>query len=144
MAQKVGQTRSKRGQVLRGELGLGDAAVHLERADGGDHHAGRRPQVRETALDVEELLRPEIGAESRLGDDVIAQLHGRARRHDGIATVCDVGERAAVDEGRRAFQRLDKIGLQRILQKGAHRPRRLEIARRDGFSCVRVADDDAL
>ena len=43
------------------------AAMHLERADGGDEHdaVGRQPGL--AALDVEEFLGAEIGAEAGFG-----------------------------------------------------------------------------
>ncbi len=63
-----------RRDVFGAEVVLGDAAVHLERADGGDdhHRVGLQPGL--AALDVEELLGAEVGAEAGLGDDVVGEL----------------------------------------------------------------------
>ena len=81
------------------------------------------------ALDVEEFLGAEVGAEAGFGHDVIGELErGRGREHR-IAAMRDIGERAAVDEGRRAFQRLHQIGRDRVLQQRRHRAMRLQVAR---------------
>ena len=75
--------------------------------------AGLEPGL--AALDVEELLGPQIGAEAGLGDHVLAELERGARRHHRVAAVRDVGERPAMDEGRVALQRLHQVGRQRVL-----------------------------
>ena len=117
--------------------------MHLERADGRDHHAGRRLQPRNAALDIEEFLRAQICAEPCLRDDVIAQFERGARRNDGVATVRDVRERSAVHDRGRALERLHEIGFHCVLEERAHRARRLEIARRDGLALCIIPDDDA-
>ena len=47
----------------------------------------------------------------------------------------DVGERAAMDEGRVALQRLHEVGLQRVLEQHGHGARRLEVGRGDRPPC---------
>ena len=93
-----------------------DAAVHLERADGGDQHhrVGRKPGL--AALDVDEFLGAEIGAETRFGHYIVGELERGGGGHHRIAAMRDVGEGAAMDEGGRAFQRLHQVGRQRVLQ----------------------------
>ena len=56
---------------------FGDAAVHLERAHGRDDHRRAGVEAGLAALDVEELLGAEVGAEAGLGDDVVAELERR-------------------------------------------------------------------
>ena len=91
------------------EVFLLDAAVHLERADGGDQHHAVGREAGLAALDVEEFLAAEVGAEAGFRHDVVGELErGRGREHR-VAAMRDVGEGAAVDEGRRAFQRLHQI-----------------------------------
>ncbi len=62
------------GDVLVLEVILGHAAVHLEGAHGSDDHGRRRREARLAALDVEELLGAEIGAEAGFGDDIVGNL----------------------------------------------------------------------
>ena len=143
MAQKVGKPRLERGKVLPPQLVLLQSAVHFERAHGGDHHARRRRKTGEAALDVEELLRAEVGAEARLRDDVIPHFERRFGRHDGVAPVRDVGKRPAVHEGGRPLERLHEVGLQGVFQQRAHGALRLQIARRDGLFFMVIRDDDA-
>ena len=130
MSREVGHAGLERAEILHPERVLGDAAVHFERAhrrhdDGG---GGFEPGL--AALDVEEFLRAEIGAEPRLGDDIVGELERGFGRHDRIAAVRDIGERAAMDQRRRAFERLDEIGLDRLLEQGRHGALRLQLGRR--------------
>ena len=143
MLQQVGKTRLQSLEVLLVEIGFRHAAVIFERAHRGDDHHCIGLQPREAAFDVEELLRTQIGAEARLGHAVVAERHGHARGHDGVAAMRDVGERAAVHERRRALERLHQVGLERVLQQRAHRALGMQIVRGDGFVVVGVADDDA-
>ena len=116
--------------------------MHLEGADGGDQHDRGRADARLAALDVDELLGAEVGAEAGLRHDVIAEAHRRAGGDDAVAAVRDVGERAAVDEGRVVLEGLDQVGLDRVLEQRGHRARHLEVA--DGHRLVLavVGDDD--
>ena len=107
-------------QVFLLQVFLLDAAMHLERADGRDDHDAVGLQAGLAALDVEEFLGAEIGAEAGFGHDVVGELErGGGRRHR-VAAMRDVGERAAMDEGRRAFQRLHQVRRDRVLQQRRH------------------------
>src|SRR5205807_8718057 len=113
-------------EVLGLEIFLLHAAVHFERAQRSDEHCtiGRKPAL--ATLDVDELFAAEIRAEARLGYDVIAELQRRCGGEHRIAAVRDVGERPAMDEGGRAFERLYQIGRERLLEQRGHRPMPLE------------------
>ena len=54
----------------------------------------------------------------------------------------DVGERTAVHERRRVFERLHEIGLERVLQQSRHGALGLELAGANGLAVVGVADHD--
>ena len=106
-----------------------------------DHHRVG-PQARLAALDVDELLRAEIGAEAGFGHDVVGELQRGLRRDHRVAAVRDVGERAAVDERRIVLQRLHEVGRERVLEQHGHRAVRLQVARAHRLLVARVADDD--
>src|SRR6185312_13748836 len=129
-------------QVLLAQLRHLDAAVIFEGPDGGDDHRRRRLQSGLAALDVDELLTAQIRAESRLGHHVIGELEGRARGHHRVTTVCDVCQRAAVNEGRVVLERLHEVRLERVLQERRHGAVCLEVASEDRLLCRRVPDDD--
>ena len=114
----------------------------LERTQGGHHNGHVRPQPRLAAFDVDELLGAEIGPEAGLGDHVIPQFERGACRGHGVAAVGDVGERAAMDDGRIVLQRLYQVGLDRVLEQCGHRPLRLQVAGPDRRLLTGVADDD--
>ena len=121
---------------------LRDAAVHLQGADRRDDDGGRRLQPGLAALDVEEFLGAEVGAEAGFGHHVIGKLQRRLGRDHRVAAMRDVGERAAVDEGRVVLQRLHEVRLHRVLEQHRHGAVGLEVARADRLLVARVADDD--
>ncbi len=133
MLQQVGQALLQSLEVLDAGLGLRHAAVVLQGADGGNEDDAARLQTRHAALDVEELLSTQIGAEAGLGDGVIAQVQGDLRSGHGVAAVGDVGKGAAVDQRRSMLQRLNQVGLQSVLQQSGH-----------GALCVQVTGGDGL
>ena len=143
VAQQVGHAGLEGLEVLGAEVGLGDTAVVLEGAHRRHDHAGVGLKAGHAALDVAELLGTEVGAEARLGHYVVAQLHGRLGGHDGVAAMGDVGEGAAVDEGRRVLERLHEVGRDGVLEKGRHGTLGVQVVRRDGTLVVGVAHHDA-
>ena len=129
-------------EVFLLEIVLLHAAVHLERADGGDDHRAVRLQAGLAHLDVEELLAAEVGAEAGFGHHIVGELErGRGRQHR-VAAMRDVGERPAVDEGRRAFERLHQVRRQRILEQHGHGAVRLDIAGAHRLPVAGIGDDD--
>jgi hypothetical protein len=118
------------------------SAIHLQRPDRGDDDGGGRLQAGLAALDVEELFRAEIGAEAGLRHHVIGKLQRSARRHDRVAAMGDVGEGAAMDEGGVVLQRLDEVGLHRLLEQHRHGAVGLQVASEDRRPVAPVADDD--
>ena len=125
------------------QIGLGHAAVGLERAHRGHQHNGGRVQPGIAALDVKELLRAQIRAEAGLGHNVVGQLEAQPGGNGTVAAVGNVGERTAVDDGGVVLQRLDKVRVERVLQKCGHRARRADLPGGDGLAVVGVGADDA-
>ena len=142
MAQQVGHAGLEGLEVLLVEVGLGHTAVVLKRAGSGDDHDSTRANTRHAALDVEELLGTQIGAKAGLGNGDIAKAHGHTRSHDGVAAVGNIGEGTAVDKRRRTLERLDQIGLERVLEQGRHGALGLKVAGTNGLAGKAVADDD--
>ena len=143
VAEQVGQAGLQGGQVLLAQLGLGAAAVVLQGPDGGHQHHRVGLQARQAALDIQKLLRAQVGAEAGLGDHVVPHLEGHPGGHDGVAAVGDVGEGAAVDEGGGALQGLDQVGLDGVLEQGGHGPLGLEIVGGNGSSGAGVGNHHA-
>ena len=125
---EIGAALLQRLDILRAEIFLLHPAIHLQRPDGRDDHRRSRLQPGLAALDVEEFLCPEIGAEARFRHHIVAELQRRLRRHHRIAAMGDIGEGAAMDEGRIVLQRLHEVRLHRILQQHRHRAVGLEVA----------------
>jgi DNA-binding PucR family transcriptional regulator len=59
-----------------------------------------------------------------------------------VAAVRDVGERAAVDEGRRAFQRLHEVRRDRVLEQRGHGAVAVQVAGAHRLALAGIADDD--
>ena len=122
MLQQVGKTGLESFEILFVEIGLGNAAMVLKRANGGNNDDGIGLQIRKAAFDVEELLGTKVCAEAGLSDAVIAQSHSHASRHDGVAAVSDVCEGAAMHECGGSFERLYEIGLRASLSNAVMAP----------------------
>ena len=112
--------------------------MHLKRADRRDDDDRIRFEAGHAALDVQELLGPQVPAESGLRDQVVGQLQAQTRRLDAVAPVGDVGEGPTVDEGGRALERLDQVRLDGILQQSRHGTGGADVPRRDGLAVVGV------
>ena len=142
VAAQIAEACVQRRKVFLLEIFLFDAAMHLERPDGGDDDDAGRLQTRLAALDVDELLRAEIGTEARFRDDIVGELERRGGGNDRIAAMGDVGERTAMDEGRRAFQRLHQVRRNRLLQKRRHGAVCLDVPAADRLAVAGIGDDD--
>ena len=143
MAQQVGQAALQSLQILGIQVGLGHAAVVLQGADRGYHNHRIGGEARHAALDVQELLCTQVGAEAGLSDGIVAQLQSHTGGHDGVAAVGDVGERTAVDKGGSTLQGLDQVGLEGVLQKSGHGAGGLQVPGGDGFLVVGIANNNA-
>ncbi len=131
MPREIGEPSPNGFEVLRTKRVLGDATVHLQRPDGGDDDGSGGCEAGLAAFDVEELFRAQIGAEAGLCNDVVGELEGRSRRHHRVAAMRDVGERAAMHEGRVILQRLHEVGHERVLEQHGHGAGRLDVGRGD-------------
>mmetsp|Transcript_10810 Transcript_10810/g.32814 ORF Transcript_10810/g.32814 Transcript_10810/m.32814 type:complete len:491 (-) Transcript_10810:74-1546(-) len=127
------------------------AAVHLEGAHGGNEHGALRGEAGVAALDVEELLATNVGAEASLGH-AIAVLADELERHlvgqDGAVAVSNVGEGACVHEHRGALGGLHEGRVDGLLHEYAHGASHAEVLGGDrGAGVVAVgagAADDHL
>ena len=134
--------RSSAAHVGGVQLGLGYAAVVLERADGRDEHDAVRRDAGLAALDVHELLCAEIRAEAGLGDGDVSELHGETGRLNAVAAVRDVRERAAVHERRGALERLNEVRLDGVAHQRGHRALSVQVARIDWLAGKGVRDEN--
>jgi len=119
------------------------AGVRLEGAHGGDHDGGVGAQPAHPALDVEEALRPHVGAESGLRHQVVAGPAADEVTDNRRVAVGDVAEGPGVNDGRGALQRLDQVGFDRLQQQHRHRAGGVQVVGGDLLPVARVADDDA-
>ena len=142
VAAEIGAALLHRLDVLLAEVFLLDAAIHLHGAHGGDDDRRRRLQAGLAALDVEELFRAEIGAEAGFGDHIVGELQRRRGGDHRVAAMRDVGERAAMHEGRVVLQRLHEVRLHRVLEQHGHGAVGLEVAGVDRRLVAAIGDDD--
>ena len=141
MLKQVGQPLFQRFEIFVVEIGLGNTAMVLERTDRCNDHDRGRLESGHAALDVQELLCAEIGGKARLCDGIITELERHARGRDTVAPMRNVRKRTAMDKGRRAFERLHKVGLERVLQQGRHSALGLQIVCSDRLSVKGVGND---
>ena len=142
MGVEVADAALERAHVGGVQLGLGYAAVVLERADGRDEHDAVRRDAGLAALDVHELLCAEVRAEAGLGDGDVSELHGETGRLNAVAAVRDVRERAAVHERRGALERLNEVRLDGVAHQRGHRALSVQVARIDRLAGKGVRDEN--
>ena len=140
MLEQVRQSLFERIQILGAEFRLWYAAVILERANRSNDHNGARLQSGHAALDIEELLRAEISAEAGLGNRIVRQTQRDFGSGHGVASMRNIGKRAAMHERRRMLQRLHKVRLERILEQRGHRARSVQIACGDRLFIIGIAN----
>ncbi len=87
--------------------------------------AGVSPALRH--LMSKNFSAPRSAPKTGLGHDIIGELQRRLGGHHRVAAMGDVGEGAAVHEGRIVFQRLHQVGHQRVLEQHGHGARRLDV-----------------
>ncbi len=95
-------------------------------------------QPGQTAFDIKELLGTKIGPETSFCHYIIGQTKRGLRGDDRIASMRDIGERAAMDEHRIVFERLYEIWQDRILHDHGHRAFDPQIAHIDRFAIIRI------
>ena len=128
--------------ILRTERIQRHPAMHLQGPDRGDDDRGGRFETRHPALDVEELLRPQVGTEPGFGDHIVRQPEARRCCRQRVAAMGDIRERPAMDERGIVLQRLHKVGHERITQQDSHRPVGLQVACAHQRTVTVVADDN--
>ena len=143
MAREVRRAGTDSSRIRFLEVALPRTAVQLESPNGAYQHSCVGTQAGLAALDVEELLRPEIRSEARFGHHYVRQPESGARCDDRVAAVGNIGEGSAMNEGEVAFEGLHDVRLQSVAQQGCHRPVDAEIPGRDRFAVPTAGDDDA-
>ena len=121
---------------------LADAAVHLQGSDRGDNNGRIRRKPRRAALDVEELLRAHVGPETRFRADDVAGGERQPVGDDRVVAVGDVRERAAMDEGRPALERLEEVRLDGVDEQDRHRAGDADVLAGDRPALGRRGKDD--
>ena len=141
MLKEVGDTLFKSLKILGAEGVLRHSAVHLERLYRSDDNNGVRSYAGFAALDVKELLGSQVGSEARFRNNVIAELKRQLCSRNTVAAMGDVSEGASVNDGGVMLKRLNKVGLDGILEKGSHSSLGVELSCRNGFVVTGIADD---
>ena len=142
MATQVFRTPLHRSGVCQCKPLLLNPAVHFQRTDGGDDNGRLGLEAGKAALDVEELLGAEIGAEPGLGQHDVAEREAELRRDDGVAAVRDVAERTAVHQRGPALECLHQVRIDRVLEQQRHRTLSLQVAGAHGRLVAAQSNDD--
>ena len=90
--------------------------MHLQRPDGRDHNHAVGLKAAYAALYVEELLRPAVCAEARLGNDVLRKLQSDFVGEDRAVAVGYIGKGAGVHKTGCILQGLKQIGADCIFK----------------------------
>jgi len=94
------------------------------------------------AFDVDEFFGAEIGAKPSLGHHIVGKFQRGLGGEHGIAAMRDVGEWAAVNEGRVVFKGLHEVRLKCVFQKHCHGAMRVQIGRMNRLLVSRISNHD--
>ena len=140
---EVGQPFLECLKVFLGQILSSDTTVEFQGTDRGDQYRRRWANTSRAALDINELLRTEVGAKARFGHHVVSQSKARCCCNDAITTMRDVGKRTAMNKGRCALKGLHEIGRQRVLQYRRQRTFGLKVSGGHRLTIAGVSNDDA-
>ena len=124
-------------------LRLGHATVHLKRESRGNQNCKVGLQACLTALDVEELLRTEVGTETCLRYGIFSMAHRHLCSNHRVTAVRDIREGATVNDYWVVLGCLHKVGVDSILQQCHHSTRYTEVINREWGVVVAHAKHDA-
>ena len=130
------------GPARRARQGAGVDAVVLQAADGGGKHRHVGFQAAETAFDVPELLKADVGAEAGLGDMVVKELQADLVGDDGALSHGDVGKGAGVHEDGLLLDALHQGGVDGGDHPGHHGVAHFQVAGGDRVALLVVSYDD--
>ena len=104
-------------RVIVLHLFLWHSSMEFQSPGGGHEYGEFRVNTHLPAFDVDELLRSEVGSESRFRHGILTGAESEFCGHDGVASMCDVGEWSAMDDSRSVFSGLNEVGLEGILEQ---------------------------
>ena len=118
------------------------ARVELHGPHRRDHDGGVGHEARGPALDVEEALGAHVGAESRLGDQVVAGMDPDQVGDDRRVAVGDVAEGAGMDEDGGVLEGLQQVRLYGVAHDHRHGAGGLQLLGGHRLAGRGVAHDD--
>ena len=150
MVEQVAGTLFQQLQILlgvflrKGRAGgdLGAAAVHLQGPDGGNQNGNIGSQAGQTALDVPEFFKSDVGGKAGLGDVIIKQLQCQPVGDDGGLADGDVGKGAGVDQHRLVLHAVAHGGVDGVAHPGGHGTGHVQILGGDGLAGLGVGHHD--
>ena len=99
VATQVGKALLEDINIGHFQIFLGRTAVHFKRPHSGHDHRGSWREACFAAFNVEEFFSAKISAKACFSHHIISQLQGCLCCHNGVATMRDVGKRAAMHKG---------------------------------------------
>ena len=99
---------------------FGAAAVHFQGPDRGGQNRNMGFEAAETAFDVPEFFKTDIGGKTGFGDMVVEQLQADAVGDDGRLPHGDVGKRAGMHHAGIVFRRAHHGGVDGVAHEGGH------------------------
>ena len=144
MTVQIAETFGQRHHVQVFHRLLCRAAVQFQTAQGGHEHGQLRVNTQFSAFDVEEFLGTQVGTESGLCHDIVAQAQAQLRCHQRVAAVGDVGERTAVYYCGRVLCGLHQVRLHRVFQQCHDAAGDAQLFHRELAAVLTVAQQDVV
>jgi tetratricopeptide (TPR) repeat protein len=102
------------------------------------------PKARLSHHDVEVFLGAEVGGKAAFIHHIVSQSSCHQLRQHRAGAVCNVGERASMDDRRRSLRGLDKVGQESVVEQRHHRSRYAQVSGSHSLSVAGNSDDNRL
>jgi len=93
-----------------------DATVHFQSLCSGNDNSQLGLQTALAAFDVIELLRSQVCTEAGFRHYIVAKCHCHFGGENGVAAMCNIGERTAMNKSGCPFGSLYQVGMNSVLQ----------------------------
>ena len=118
--------------------------MHFESLGGGDDDGEFGLESALATFDVEELFCTKISTKASLCHYIISIRHRHTCGNEGVASMCDIGERTSMHEGWSLLCSLYEIGLDSIHQQDGDGTTHTHIANTEGGIVHLDAQDDVV
>ncbi len=117
MLPEIGHAQNCRPGIRRIDIRQLDAGMVFKGAHRGHENYNAGLQIAVGGDDVKIFFRSQVKTKTCFRDDIIGQPQSQVGADNAVGPLCYIGKRSAMNDGRYAFRRLNKVRKQGIFQE---------------------------